>query len=86
MQSSKDVDAKLLARGTPGFTGADLSNMINRAAIKAVLKNLPQIDMKVVEEAKDEILMGIISFVELQHVDIHTIHFRYCEKRIEYGC
>jgi ATP-dependent Zn protease len=71
VQSSKDVDAKVLARGTPGFTGADLSNMINRAAIKAVLKNLPQVDMKVIEEAKDEILMGINSFVELQHVDIH---------------
>jgi len=59
VQSSADIDPKVLARGTPGFTGADLSNMINRAAIKAVLQNLKQVDMQVIEEAKDEILMGI---------------------------
>jgi ATP-dependent metalloprotease len=49
----------VLARGTPGFTGADLSNLINLAAIKATIRNQSSVDMKLLEEAKDDIIMGI---------------------------
>src|SRR4051794_1328943 len=49
----------MLARGTPGFTGADLSNLINLAAIKATMKSKQHIDMKDLEEAKDDVVMGI---------------------------
>jgi len=48
-----------LARGTPGFTGADLFNLINLAAIKATVQDKLAVDMAVLEEAKDDILMGI---------------------------
>jgi ATP-dependent metalloprotease len=54
-----DVDSKVLARGTPGFSGAELANLINIAAIKATIQNKPHIDMHVLEEAKDDVLMGI---------------------------
>lgn len=54
-----DVDSKVLARGTPGFSGAELANLINIAAIKATLQNKPHLDMHVLEEAKDDVLMGI---------------------------
>jgi ATP-dependent metalloprotease len=54
-----DVDSKTLARGTIGFSGAELANLINIAAIKASMQNKAHIDMRVLEEAKDDVLMGI---------------------------
>jgi ATP-dependent metalloprotease len=54
-----DVNSEVLARGTIGFTGAELHNLINLAAIKATIKGMKHVDMKVIEEAKDDILMGI---------------------------
>ncbi len=53
-----DVDLKVLARGTPGFTGADLANMVNEAALIAARKNRQKITMEDFEEAKDKVLMG----------------------------
>jgi ATP-dependent metalloprotease len=63
MYSSKtklapDVDLNVLARGTTGFSGADLNNLINQAALKASVDGLPYITMAVMEYAKDKILMG----------------------------
>jgi len=55
----RDIDSDIIARGTPGFTGADLSNLINLAAIKASRKDKKAIDMKDIEDAKDDVLMGI---------------------------
>lgn len=55
---AKDVDLNILARGTTGFSGADLSNLINQAAIKASIDGLNSITMAVLEYAKDKILMG----------------------------
>jgi len=54
-----DVDSLILARGTPGFTGADLSNVVNLAAIKATIQNKSFVEMKDLEEAKDDVIMGI---------------------------
>lgn len=54
-----NVDSGVIARGTPGFTGADLSNLINIAAIKATMKDKSFVDMKDLEEAKDDVIMGI---------------------------
>lgn len=54
----ESVDFKTLAKGTPGFTGADLENMINEAAIIAAKKGKEKITMEDLEEAKDKILMG----------------------------
>lgn len=55
----KDVDSAVLARGTPGFTGADLANLVNLAAIKASLLGLKDVPMRILEEAKDDIIMGV---------------------------
>ncbi len=56
---SPDVDISVLARGTPGFTGADLENMVNEAALMAARKGKDQIEMEDFEEAKDKVLMGV---------------------------
>ncbi len=55
---SKDVDLDKIARRTPGFTGADLSNLLNEAAILAARRNLTEISMDEVNDAIDRILAG----------------------------
>jgi len=55
---SKDVDLSILARGTVGFSGADLYNLMNQAALKASTDGLNSITMSVFEYAKDKIMMG----------------------------
>ncbi len=54
-----NVEPKYLARGTPGFSGADLANLVNEAALFAARKNKRQVDMEDFEKAKDKILMGV---------------------------
>ncbi len=54
----KDIDLKKIARGTPGFTGADLENLLNEAALLAARRNRTKITMIDIEDAKDKILMG----------------------------
>lgn len=54
----KDVDLKVIARGTPGFTGADLANLVNEAALLAARKNCASVTLNVLELAKDKVLMG----------------------------
>jgi cell division protease FtsH len=53
-----DVDAAVLARGTPGFSGADLANLVNESALFAARRNKRAVDMKDFEDAKDKIYMG----------------------------
>lgn len=53
-----NVDAKVLARGTPGFSGADLANLVNEAALFAARRNGRTVDMQDFEKAKDKIIMG----------------------------
>ncbi len=55
---ANDVDASVLARGTPGFSGADLANLVNEAALMAGRNNLRVVSMHEFETAKDKILMG----------------------------
>ncbi|HIC05367.1 MAG TPA: ATP-dependent metallopeptidase FtsH/Yme1/Tma family protein, partial [Nitrospirales bacterium] len=55
---ANDVEMSTIARGTPGFTGADLENMINEAALLAARQNKASVDMKDFEHAKDKVLMG----------------------------
>jgi cell division protease FtsH len=56
---SANVEVEYLARGTPGFSGADLANLVNEAALFAARKNKRQVDMEDFEKAKDKILMGV---------------------------
>jgi cell division protease FtsH len=53
-----DVKADILARGTPGFSGADLANLVNEAALIAANRNKRTVDMQDFEDAKDKIFMG----------------------------
>ena len=55
---AKDVDAQVLARGTPGFSGAELANLVNEAALMAGRSNLKVVSMHEFEAAKDKLLMG----------------------------
>ena len=53
-----DADLSRIARGTPGFSGADLANLLNEAALMAVRKKLEAVDMETLEEARDKVLWG----------------------------
>lgn len=53
-----DVKADIIARGTPGFSGADLANLVNEAALFAARRNKRTVDMQDFEDAKDKIFMG----------------------------
>jgi cell division protease FtsH len=55
---STDVDARTLARGTPGFSGADLANLVNEAALLAARRGRRTVGMREFEEAKDKVMMG----------------------------
>jgi cell division protease FtsH len=53
-----DVDTQILARGTPGFSGADLANMVNESALLAARRNQDKVNMIDFEDAKDRVMMG----------------------------
>ncbi len=72
-----DVDIELLARGTPGFSGADLENLVNEAALLAARHNRDKVQMVDFEVAKDKVMMGserrsmIISLEERRNTAYH---------------
>ncbi len=74
---SAEVDMSVIARGTPGFTGADLENLVNEAALLAARKGKDNLEMADFEEAKDKVLMGaerrsmIISEDEKENTAFH---------------
>lgn len=74
---SDDIDLSIIARGTPGFAGADLANLVNEAALIAARQNRKVIAMQDFENAKDKVLMGverrskIISDEEKKHTAYH---------------
>jgi cell division protease FtsH len=54
-----DVEVEILARGTPGFSGADLANLVNEAALLAARQHKTKVDMHDFENAKDKVMMGV---------------------------
>lgn len=56
---SEDVELSIIARGTPGFSGADLANLVNEAALLAARRDKTAIEMDDFEHAKDKVLMGV---------------------------
>jgi cell division protease FtsH len=56
---AEDVNLTLLARGTPGFTGADLENLVNEAALLAARLGKEKVEMADLEQAKDKVMMGV---------------------------
>ncbi len=55
---AEDVKVGILAKGTPGLSGADLANMVNEAALLAARRNRPKVSMEDLEDAKDKIMLG----------------------------
>lgn len=55
---SDQVNLKKISRGTPGFSGADLKNLINEASLMAAFQNKPKVEMEDLEKARDKIIMG----------------------------
>src|SRR5713226_1657025 len=55
----QDVDLALIARGTPGLSGAELSNVVNEAALLAARRNKQAVDMRDLEDAKDKVMLGL---------------------------
>lgn len=58
MKMAKDIDFEQISRGTQGFSGADLNNLINQAAVYAAVENMSEVTMAALEWARDKILMG----------------------------
>jgi len=56
--TAPNVDARIIARGTPGFSGADLANLVNEAALLAARRNKRLVTMDEFEDAKDKVMMG----------------------------
>src|SRR5580765_32228 len=56
---AEDVDASILARGTPGFSGADLANLVNEAALNAARYDKKKVQMVDFEDAKDKVMLGV---------------------------
>ena len=54
----KDVETSYIARGTPGFSGADLANLVNEAALFAARSGKKKVSMEELELAKDKVMMG----------------------------
>ncbi|HEY7946876.1 MAG TPA: AAA family ATPase, partial [Acidimicrobiales bacterium] len=74
---SQDVDLRMVARGTPGMSGADLANLVNEAALHAVRRSSPIVEMRDFDAARDRVLMGqprdslVLSDAEKERVAYH---------------
>ncbi len=83
---SKDVDLETISRGTPGFSGADLANLVNEAALNAARHNKNHIEMLDFEFAKDKVLMGgerrsmVISYEERRNTAYHEAGHAFVAK------
>lgn len=65
------MDAEIIARGTVGFSGAELENLVNQAALKAAVDEKEMVTMKDLEFAKDKILMGEYTVHITSHVTFY---------------
>lgn len=68
-----DVKVDVLARGTPGCSGADLSHIVNTAAIEAVIRNQRKVSMQLLEFAKDKVLMGVERALSASNTKVRNI-------------
>ncbi len=86
---AKEVKYSLIARGTPGFSGADLANLVNEAALMAARKNKKKIEMADFEEAKDKVTLGkerkskVISEEDKKITAFHEIGHVLCSMFLE---
>ncbi len=88
---AEDVDFPLIARQTPGFTGADLANLVNEAALLAARYNSDKVHMKHFEEAKDKIIMGVarksavIEEEDKERIAYHEAGHAIVSKKLKYS-
>ncbi|NCN26773.1 ATP-dependent metallopeptidase FtsH/Yme1/Tma family protein [bacterium] len=86
---SKAVDIEVVARGTPGFSGADLANLVNEAALNAARRDSETVDPEDFEEAKDKVAMGsarksmVVSDQEKRHTAYHEAGHALVARLIE---
>jgi len=87
----KAVDAKVFARATPGFSGADLANLVNEAALLAARRNKDTIDSTDLEEAKDRVMMGperrslVLTDEEKRMTAYHEAGHTLCAKHLKHA-
>jgi cell division protease FtsH len=88
---SKDVDLEVIARGTPGMSGADLANLVNEAALLAARRNSQDVAMYDFENAKDKVIMGVerksmvMSEREKETTSYHEIGHALAGKLLPHG-
>jgi len=68
-----DVDLKVIANGTPGFSGADLKNLVNEAAIFAIREDATQVQMGHFDQARDKLLVGTVRTLAIQPAEKHRL-------------
>ena len=69
----EDVDMEKLASGTPGFSGADIKNLINEAAMLAARESAQQVTMRYFDEARDKLLLGSVRTLAIQPEERHRL-------------
>lgn len=88
---SDEMDFELLAKSTPGFTGADIANMVNEAALLAARRDKVKVEMSDFEEAKDKVIMGlarrsaVISKEEKRISAYHESGHVICSKKLKFA-
>ena len=70
VKTGTDVVIEKLARGTTGFTGADLENLVNQAAVRAAMDGAIAVTMKHLEHSRDKILMGMVMVFSLFFIQL----------------
>jgi len=89
--TAKDVDLEVIAKGTPGMSGADLANLVNEAALLAARRNSVEVTMFDFENAKDKVLMGVerksmvMSDKEKETTAYHEIGHALAGKLVPHG-
>ncbi len=91
VELSRDINLKVIARATPGFSGAELANLVNEAALIAARRNKTQIEMDDFEEAKDKLTLGkkkesrVVSEEERKITSYHEVGHVVCSLFEEHG-
>ncbi|MDH5183160.1 MAG: ATP-dependent zinc metalloprotease FtsH [Gammaproteobacteria bacterium] len=70
---SEDVEIHVIAAGTPGFSGADLKNLVNEAAVQAAREHKSVVDMSDFEEARDKLLLGTVRTLAIRPEEHHRL-------------
>jgi cell division protease FtsH len=70
---AEDVDLKTVAAGTPGFSGADIKNLVNEAAMASAREGTPKITMRHFDEMRDKVMMGTVRTLAIQPEERHRL-------------